>query len=724
MIAALLLVATVATGLYLGTQTQSQFRDVAWSWESYAGDVEKKGAWISSIRGHLGYGGIIHNFKNYVLRKDPRYLIRLREQLEGFDRVMKEYLASVKDETEKAALDRIRYTIASYQAKLPIAMRAADESWPVEKTDHLVKVDDTAAIDGLRIIEQLWQDERLASTGRIIAAVGAGERLINIGFASMFALVFVALALAGLLALLLGDNYANLARLTAELAERKRLEQSEKKLARVVEQSPATIIITDTDSHIQYVNRRFTDLTGYVLEDLSGQTPRLLQSGETPSQSYDDMKQALALGDEWRGIFRNRKKNGEIYWADTTILPLKGEDGSVVNFIGIGEDITEKIRAREQVVRAQKMEAVGLLAGGIAHDFNNILTTIMGAAHLARMDAVEGTDLEGEIGQIEIAATRARDLVQQLLTFARRQPAKPQIIDLNAISAEVLHLIRASVPPTIQFHLETSDKTVPAVADPTQMHQVLMNLCRNAVEAIGSREGNIWVRVGRSSPVKTQAPDEKRPYTVYIAVKDDGPGMTKETAQSVFDAFFTTKPLGKGTGLGLTIVNTLVQEMDGQVALDTKPGKGTVFTITLPAADSEALAPVAAISAVRGHERILIVDDEPHIASIFRRFLTRMGYQVDAYTDPAIALSRFNEDPLRYEAVITDLIMPGMSGEALADELWRLRPGLGIIMITAYGSGNVSKTASSRMIVLDKPIDPPMLARRLRDILDGIKTAA
>lgn len=715
--ATILLGATVVIGLFLGTETRRQFRDISAGWSDYAGDAEKKGVWISSIRGYLGYGGIIHNFKNFVLRQDEIYLKRLQDQLAQFHDVILAYAQYAIEPQEKAALDSILKTIAAYEAKLPIAKQAAAEKWPVERTDQAVRVDDTKALAALQDLERIWSQKRNDSTERIIDAVGEGETLIGLGFISLFALVVVALSLGGLLFVLLRDMQRALERLSNELAERRRLEQSEKRLARAVEQSPATIVITDTDGRIQYVNRRFEELTGFKMEEIVGRTPRLLQSGDTPDADYNELRKTLERGEEWHGTFRNRKKSGDFYWADTAILPLKGEDGEVNNYIGIGEDITEKKKAREQVARAQKMEAVGLLAGGVAHDFNNILTTIIGAAHLAGLDAEEGSDIANEIAQIDIAAKRAQSLVQQLLTFARRQPAKPRPIDLCAIIGEIVRLIRVSVPPTIAIEFKPEDEVIGVLADPTHLHQVIMNLCRNAVEAIGGADGCISLGASRIVASPLEPGSDQYGDWIRLSIEDNGAGMSADIAKSVFDPFFTTKPMGKGTGLGLTVVATLVQDMRGQISLESEPGKGTRFSIMLPGADTVVESASQKLALIGGHERILIVDDEADIAATFRRFLIRLGYQVEAFSDPVIAIERYRADPDRFDLVVTDLVMPGMNGEALVEEIWRLNAKCPVIMCTAYRPKKISLGGAGMLEIMDKPIDPPTLAQKIRAML-------
>lgn len=395
--AGVLLLFTVLTGLHLGSQTRAQFREIAASWSDYARGAGEKGVWISAIRGHLGYGGIIHSFKNYVLRGEQGYRDRLIEQLEQFRATVDAYLAAQISPAEREALEAIRATVAEYEAKLPVATRGSAEGWPVETTDALVRIDDTEAIRALNALEAIWRQSRQRSTDRIVAAVERGETLIGAGFVGLLAVVSAALLLGFLMVLLLRDMRRALASLSEELETRRRLEDSERRLAEAVEQSPAMIAIADTDGRIQYANRRAEAVTGWSRDEMVGRTAEFLQSDDVPPGTYEEMTACLDRGEIWRGVFQNRRKAGERYWVEAAIVPLLGPDGQVRSYIGVGEDVTERHRAHQQIARVQKMEAVGLLAGGIAHDFNNILTTILGAAHLAELDAPPDSELASEI---------------------------------------------------------------------------------------------------------------------------------------------------------------------------------------------------------------------------------------------------------------------------------------------------------------------------------------
>jgi len=710
-----LVIITVLLGGALGALTQAQFREIQTSWIEYSEGAEQKGILLSELRELLGYGGIIHNFKNYVLRQQPVYLDRTSSQLQDFDAVVSRFRGLTLSRDEQDALFVIEDTIGEYADKLGLAVQAAEEGWAPEVTDGRVKVDDEAAVTALLELERIWETLQQSSTQRLLAAVSQGQTLIWIGFLSIFALVLAACLVGWLLYMMFRDLRRAVSDLDAELKERTRLEASEERLATAVEQSPATIIITDTDARINYVNHKFTELTGWTLEDVQGRTPAFLQSGDTDPEVYAQIRNGLGKGEAWQGVFRNSKKDGSSYWAETTILPLLDPSGRIQNFIGIGEDITEKREAREQVVRAQKLEAVGQLAGGVAHDFNNVLTTIMGAAHLAALDAEEGSDLAGEIDQIEIATRRAHDLIRQLLTFARREPGQSKSVDLGSIAEEVIGLLKASVPPVISIALEPPSDRHFVLGDATHLHQIIMNLCRNAAEAMEGAPGRVIVSIA-GSDAPASAPDNPEGW-VKLTVRDDGPGMSADTQRRLFEPFFTTKPIGKSSGLGLSVVYGLVREMGGEINVTSELGHGTSITIVLPAA-APPLEDVSTQSEAipRGSERVLLVDDDVEVLETFRRLLRRLGYRVDAFSVPSAALERFQAASDKYDIIVSDMVMPGMSGETLIQEIRKLNVDIPVIICSAFKPKRF-EISGRRPVVLDKPVPPATLARALRDQL-------
>lgn len=712
--AAILLAATVLAGIYLGMETRDRFRSIDQNWRQYASEADRRGELLSRIRGLLGYGGIIHNFKNYVLRQDESYLTRVEAQFSDFKETVSKYRESQATPEELSALRVIDETMARYESKIPIAVRATTERWSVLQTDRLVKVDDTAAIRALEALDTYWLDKRRVNTEAIAGSVVEGQDLVATGFSFLAGLALVALIIYGLFYVLQAELRRTVTLLSNELTERKAAQHVAKKFSQAVEQSPATIVITGIDGLIEYVNRKFSQISGYQPDEVLGQTPSLLQSGETPPEVYLDLKQRIAHGEEWRGIFRNRKKDGDSYWAQTTILPLRDEEGEITHYIGLGEDITERRKAREQIQRAQKMEAVGLLASGLAHDFNNVLTTILGNVYLALSDTPRNGPLREELEQIEVAAKRAGALVAQILAFARRQPADPVPIYLLDAVTEVCRLMRASIPSNVAIDCcDEGSSKLAVFADPTRLHQVIMNLCSNAAEAIGADNGTIRLRIESFEP---KGGNRAR---VRLTVADTGPGIPVEQRARVFEPFYTTKPLGRGTGLGLSVVANLVTEMGGQITILDTSEPGTCFEVLLPECD---LAPDVAPQeerAIGGSDRILLVDDETEVVTTCRKLLERLGYNVDAYTDPVAAVEAYEADPEHYDLVMTDFVMPNMNGEEVCRAIRAQAADCPILVCTAYQPGTLDQKALEPLRILDKPVDPVQLSRVVRGMLDA-----
>ena len=600
----------------------------------------------------------------------------------------------------------------TYRAKIPIALQAARENWPPSRTDVLVKVDDTEAIGALAALDRYWRDRRRVATETIAAAVAEGDELVTTGFRFLGGLALVALVLYALFYFLQRELRQTVGLLSNELNVRRAAEHVAKKFQRAVEQSPATIIITDTQGRIEYVNDKFCSLTGYESAEVIGKTPQFLQSGDTPPDAYLGLRQDLARGEEWRGTFRNRKKNGDLYWAKTAILPLRDDAGTITHFIGIGEDITERRKARDQIHRAQKMEAVGLLASGVAHDFNNVLTTILGNVHLARLDAPESGDFAEELEQIEIASKRARNLVGQVLTFARRRAGEAIALRVKDTVDEVSHMMRASILPSIAIETEIEDSDLSVQADPTRLHQVIMNLCSNAAEAIGANEGTITIRASREQA------DDGTTKRIRLTVSDDGPGIPEDVRRQIFDPFFTTKQAGKGTGLGLSVAANLVAEMNGQISVDSTPGKGTTFEILLPEVDAADQPSPRIDVPARGEGTVLLIDDEPEVVATCAKILRRLNYEVDVFTDPLAALEEFEAEPGRYSLVMTDFVMPEMNGEQVCRAIRDLRPDCPIIIYSAYQPATLDLAQLEPIQLLEKPIDPSQLARTVNGLIN------
>ena len=725
---AAILLLILAVMLALSNETGARFRNIKTGWEEYSQAADPRGIWISEIRGYFGYGGMIHNFKNYVLRQDEKYEQTLRIQSRFLMDAIETYQASGPDAIEQEALTRIKRVVEEYSRNIEVIRESIAENKTAEQIDALVRVDDSDALQALGVLERHWLEQRQGNLDTIVAALSDGDALVR----SLAGVMVLLTALVGLIAVMIFTLVGNALRSNAaqlkELEARKSAQVAERKLAWVVQQSPASIMITDTRGKIEFANRKLLELTGYSTSELVGKSPSILKSGHTPEVAYQDIWKRLSQGKPWHGVFKNLRKDGSHYWAATSLLPLLNEEGEITNYIGVGEDITEKRHVDEQIAQVQKMEAVGILAGSVAHDFNNVLMTIIGNTELIKLEAEDlggPKELQDSIEHIEIASRRARALIQQLLTFARQQPGQARRLDLYGAIEEALELIRVSTPPSVQIVFKSSVKQAATDIDPTAFFQIVMNLCHNAVEAIGDKGGVIELRLSRIEKGGTgglEALPKGARGTIIIDISDNGPGIPKDIQKKVFEPFFSTKPIGKGTGLGLAIVHNWVAESGGQVLLESSKSTGTCFTLLFPELEVTESKTELQARPPTGVERILLIDDEEELLYTIRRMMARLGYRVEAFSNPALALHAFRTNPASYDMVVTDMMMPGMNGAELITALRNIQADLPALMISSYMVENALPDNLGDVIKVSKPVNMAGLAHALRQTLDNNQT--
>ncbi len=722
---AVVLVIILATMLTISTQTATRFRNIKTGWQEYSQTADPRGIWISEIRGFLGYGGMIHNFKNYVLRQDPIYEKALRVQTSYVLNAIESYLGANPDAIEEKALLDIRATVEEYAAKVDQIKRDIVAGKNPAEVDTKVRVDDSAGIAALAGLERHWIEQRQNKLNTIVAALSDGDALVRSLVWVMGLLTVLVGVIATLIYRLVTSAFRSNEAELSELKARKIAEEEERKLAWVVQQSPASILITDTEGKIEFVNQKLLELTGYQEHELIGKTPNILKSGHTTRDDYREIWQRLAQGHPWSGVFKNLRKDGSHYWATTSLLPLFDEQGQIINYIGMGEDITEKRRVDEQIAQVQKMEAVGILAGSVAHDFNNILMTIIGNTELIRLDAEDfdaPDDVLTSLEQIEIASRRARVLIQQLLSFARQQPRNATRLELNGAIREALELIHVSTTAKAKVVFNSDDTDVATEIDPTAFYQIIMNLCHNAIEAMGDKGGTVTITLD-CLPPNDAAGLPNLPNgalgTLRIQVNDNGPGIPKDIQQKVFDPFFSTKPAGKGTGLGLAIVRNWVNEVHGNVTLQSSRSTGTCFTLLFPRFETINNQAPMATTPPHGHEHILLVDDEEDLLYTVRRMMARLGYRVEAFSNPALALHAFRTAPDSFDIVVSDLMMPEMNGDTLIQRLREIRPELPAILLSSHHMSKNFPKGFGPVIRTKKPVNLMDLATALRHALEA-----
>jgi CheY-like chemotaxis protein len=376
------------------------------------------------------------------------------------------------------------------------------------------------------------------------------------------------------------------------------------------------------------------------------------------------------------------------------------------------------------------MESLGTLTGGIAHDFNNILSVIIGNNELALDDTSDERAVGQCLEEIQRAALRARDIVGQLLSYARKSQPEKRVQRAAPLFEDALKLLRPLIPATIAINTEIDLGETHILATPSQLHMAMMNICINAAQAMEATGGTIEVRAEQVNFVAGTAaarPGIAPGNYLQIDIEDDGPGMSTEILDRIFDPYFTTKEVGKGSGMGLAVVHGIVQNHEGQISVRSKPGRGTHFRLLFPVARVERVAETPPSPEEReiptGKERILFVDDEVGIVTLAKQMLVRLGYRVEACTGPDDALARFNADPQGFDLLITDMAMPAMSGDQLAEAVLEIRPSLPFILSTGYsrklerGGNDALRVAHN---VIQKPFDMKTLAQVVRQTLDGI----
>jgi len=508
--------------------------------------------------------------------------------------------------------------------------------------------------------------------------------------------------------------------------QRQKAEDTCRKLWRTVEHSADLVMITDRAGIIEYVNPAFETLTGYESQEVVGRNPRILKSGHQSSDLYEHLWQTILAGQVYRGVMVNRKKNGDLYYIEKTITSLRDADGRITHFISNDRDITERRRLESQLQQAQKMDAIGKLAGGVAHDFNNLLMVVSSYAELMQDSLAPEHPLRRNVEEIQKAASRAADLTRQLLAFGRKQMQALQVLDLNAIVRDINKMLPRLIGEDVELAFIPGDELGKVKADPTQIEQVLMNLAANARDAM-PKGGKLTIET--ASVFLDNAYRQRHSMVpagdyVMLAVTDSGEGIAPEHVSHIFEPFYTTKPEGKGTGLGLATVYGIVKQNRGFVWVYSEPGLGTTFKIYLPRIRRKikpAVVPEVFEGSLRGCETLLLVEDELAVRQSTREFLLQCGYIVLEAKDGEDALALAREYRSKIDLVISDVVMPRMGGSNLAKELVTVRPETQVLFVSGYAENTVLRHGAIDVVArfLQKPFSLKILARKIREMLDN-----
>ena len=513
-----------------------------------------------------------------------------------------------------------------------------------------------------------------------------------------------------------------------KVAERtKVLQESERNYREIFNSTSDAIFIHDAvTGEIIDVNDSMLEMYGYIYQDALKLGINDLSSGESPYSEKEAINHIQKATEKRMQLFEwlARSKNSELFWVEVALKNT--EIGGKGRVLAVVRDISARKKLEEELNQAQKMEAIGTLAGGIAHDFNNILSAIYGYSQLAEEDIANNPqNAKKDIEEVLKAADRARKLVKQILTFSRKTEHEKQPLQISLVVKEALKLLRSSIPTTIEIKQDISSDAV-VLADPTKIHQITMNLCTNAYQAMRDIGGTLSVSLKEvnfsKDEIISQLEITPGKY-LMMEVSDSGTGMDAETIKKIFEPYFTTKAAGEGTGLGLAVVHGIIQDHNGYINVYSEPNQGTSFHLYLPIIEEKALGfqvKEEKISIQGGSERVVVVDDEEQIINLTKRMLSRRGYKVTTFTNGVQALQEIKKHPDQFDLVITDLTMPYMTGIELAKEILAINPKLPIILNTGLSEAlNKEKAmAAGVKAYCQKPLAANQLLSTIRKVLD------
>ncbi len=507
---------------------------------------------------------------------------------------------------------------------------------------------------------------------------------------------------------------------------RAHLAQEHRRWMTAIEQTADSVIVTDAQGVILDVNTGFEATTGYLRDEAVGENVRMLESVSSKGLGRDQVPSIEAMEPGWRGRVVNCKKDGMLYTVDISITPIRDESGQTTSYVHVQRDVTHELELEQRYMQAQKMEAVGRLAGGIAHDFNNLLTAITGYTDLLLDDAEQDDPNSEDLREISRAARRAATLTHQLLAFSRKQVMQPKLLDLNVLVRDVRRMLGRLIGEDIVLKTDLARDLGKVRADPGQLEQVVMNLAVNARDAMPDG-GQLVVRtvdVELEEDFCREHPGSTPGSYVLLSVTDTGIGMDKHVLSHLFEPFFSTKEPGKGTGLGLATVYGIVKQSNGYIGVSSQPGVGSTFEVYLPRAVGESQTlevRTDAVPSALGMETVLLVEDDNMVRGLAARVLNRQGYTVLVADHPDVAVRIATEHRSSIHLLISDVVMPGMSGRDLADLILTEHPEMAVLYMSGYTDDAIVHRGvlEPGLAFLSKPFTPAELAHKVREVLDG-----
>lgn len=519
-----------------------------------------------------------------------------------------------------------------------------------------------------------------------------------------------------------------------DISDRRHREEQLRLLVAAIDGADEALVITDADleppgPRISFVNRGFERMTGYSAVEVIGRSPRLLQGPATDRRVLEQMKAQLQAGRVCAGSTVNYRKDGTAYHVEWNIAPIRDADGRVTHFLSVQRDVTQRVQMEDQVRQSQKLEAVGQLASGIAHDFNNMLTVIFGNCSLAKAALAPENPAFAALEQIELAAQQASGITRALLTFACRTPTEKRPVDLRTEVREAALMLQRLLPAGVTLHIDDSGPPAIAVADRTQVQQIILNLAVNARDAM-PRGGTL--RIGLLPPANkvpmNVVEESATPVPmVGIRVQDDGEGIAAESLSRIFDPFFTTKPRGKGTGLGLAVVHGIVTDHGGRIEVESAAGEQTTFSIWLPRSEHvpDVVDSEGVVAPPRGRgELILLAEDHSYVREIIAAALTAAGYEVTAVRDGNELMNAYRDSRDRLRLMVFDIDLPKRSGLDCLREIRAAGDATPAMIITGAASIAEHELHDPRTIVMHKPFPIPELVRTAARIIARGSAAA
>ncbi|MFW6115377.1 MAG: PAS domain S-box protein [Thermodesulfobacteriota bacterium] len=513
----------------------------------------------------------------------------------------------------------------------------------------------------------------------------------------------------------------------SDITARRQAEEDRSRLMAAIEHTVEGIIITSVDGIIEYLNPAFENITGYRHHDMIGRDADAYLAGRHDETFHKPLHETMISGAPWSGqLTRKRGEDGDPYDVELTVTPVYDLSGAVVHYVSVERDVTREVKLERDLRQSQKMEALGTLAGGIAHDFNNILMPITLNTEMALRSSGEPDKTSENLRYVLEAAQRGRELVKQIITFSRRKEQKRALVRIAPVIKEALKLLRSSLPATIELRENIDDEASNVVlADPTQIHQVLMNLCTNAAYAMRKRGGALEVSLKSVEVDQTSASlhADLNPGTYCrLTVSDTGEGMDRDTMEHIFEPFFTTKERTEGTGMGLAVVHGIVKNHGGAMTVYSETGMGSTFNIFFPRMEGGLHREAVSTADIpTGTERILLVDDEEPVLGSEQTMLESLGYTVTAFARSDEALKLFHGQPKEFDLIIADQTMPIMTGSELSRKLMQIKPDIPIILCTGFSEAvdeDKVKADGIREFIM-KPFTTKEMAETIRRVLDA-----